>query len=91
MEFTNLTANELDYIADQVAAKLKPELSKPKPSESSEPKDDFITVSEAARILRVSRVTIYKRMKEGRLTVYGKGTKHQRLKRSEIERDLKSM
>ena len=52
-------------------------------------KQEWFTVNEGAEYLRVSRRTIYKLVKDGRLPVYTVGAKrHRRFKRQDLDKAL---
>jgi excisionase family DNA binding protein len=58
---------------------------------ASNSKEEFLTTREALEMLRISAPTFRKMVKSGTVKVYGKGTHHQRYKRSEIEKALGEM
>lgn len=52
-----------------------------------EPENDLITIKEACEILNVSRGTLYRYEKQGKITIYGIGARRL-LKRSELLESL---
>ena len=54
-----------------------------------DPEHDFLTVAEAARILKVSTVTVHRWLKQGRLPSYHLGPRYIRIRRSDLGAILK--
>lgn len=54
-----------------------------------DPEHDLLTVAEAARILKVSQVTIHRWLKQGRLPSYHLGPRYIRIRRSDLGAVLK--
>lgn len=84
----NQLAAELSTF-NQLAAELKKMLveqntSQPAPTE---PENDLITIKEACELLQVSRVTLHRYEKQGKIKVYGIGARRL-LKRSEVINSL---
>lgn len=48
--------------------------------------DEWLTIQEAMKRLKISRATIYRWAKAGRLTIYQLGPRSSRIKRDDIER-----
>ena len=53
------------------------------------PENDLLTVAEAARILKVSAVTVHRWLKQGRLPSYHLGPRYIRIRRSDLGAVLK--
>ena len=51
-----------------------------------EQSNDWLTIGEAVRHLRVGRTTLHRWLKQGRLTAYRVGPKSVRLRRADLER-----
>lgn len=54
-----------------------------------DPEHDLLTVAEAARILKVSQVTIHRWLKQGRIPSYHLGPRYIRIRRSDLGAVLK--
>ncbi len=54
-----------------------------------DPAHDLLTIAEAARILKVSTVTIHRWLKQGRLPSYHLGPRYIRIRRSDLAAVLK--
>ncbi|HEV8574101.1 MAG TPA: helix-turn-helix domain-containing protein [Dehalococcoidia bacterium] len=55
----------------------------------SEEQGEYITASEAARDLRVSRTTIWRWVREGRLAAYHVGGRTLRIRRDDVQKALR--
>lgn len=78
-----ITADELiQQIVDEVIKQLPTQ----EPTEN-EPQADYITIKEACNILNVSRATLHRYEKQGKIKVYGIGARRL-LKRSELIESL---
>jgi excisionase family DNA binding protein len=55
----------------------------------SEEQDEYYTASEAARDLRVSRTTIWRWVREGRLAAYHVGGRTLRIRRDDVKKALR--
>src|SRR5438876_6297639 len=50
----------------------------------ADPQTDWLTITEAAHLLKVSRVTLHRWLKDGRLPAYHVGPKAVRIRRSDL-------
>ena len=55
------------------------------------PDTELLTIAETCQWLKVSRQTLYQRIKAGHFKAYGAGTRHIRLRRSEVLSALEQM
>ncbi len=55
---------------------------------AANPEEDFITVAEAARLLRVSIVTLQRWIKQGRIPAYRLGPRYIRIRRPDLAKLL---
>ncbi|HEY8559453.1 MAG TPA: helix-turn-helix domain-containing protein [Pyrinomonadaceae bacterium] len=88
---TLLTEEQAREIAEQSAAKaVELLISKlePKQEESSESESEIMTIKDAAKYLKCSAVTVYRKIKKDGLPVYYR-LGHPRLIKSEIDEWLK--
>jgi excisionase family DNA binding protein len=76
--------------ADTIPAFLA-EFLKTTPTNTPPPDTELLTIAETCQWLKVSRQTLYQRIKAGHFKAYGVGTRHIRLRRSEVLAALEQM